>query len=113
MIKPLERRRYPRLRREERAVIRPLDVDAPEQNACHCITVDVSLNGLQVCLKQRHEPGELLDMLVNMEGYGDPFHLLGEVKWCATLRSQQDYCLGVEIKDTNDQNFSDWRRVFN
>ncbi|MHB8423542.1 MAG: PilZ domain-containing protein [Gammaproteobacteria bacterium] len=113
MAKLQERRKYARLRREERAVLRKLNDDDPADAALYCATIDISPSGLQVRLSKELLPGEPVDVVLQMEGYVNPFHLTGETKWCVPLRGENTYLAGVEIKVTKDRDFVFWRRLFN
>ncbi len=113
MVKLQERRRYARLRREERVILRKLNDDDPPDAELYCSTVDISPSGLQVRLRKALLPGEPVDVVLQIEGYVNPFHLTGETKWCVPLRGENTYLAGVEIRATQNRDFTFWRRVFN
>lgn len=115
MMKSEERRKYPRLRREEKAVIRRMgspDED-PVENAIYCKTVDVSASGMRVRLKNELTPGETVDIVINVEGYSGTFHLLGATKWCRPLQGEDACLAGIELVDAERSDFVSWRQVFN
>jgi len=115
MIKPEDRRKYSRLRKEEKAVIRRLDGHDEEAitTAIYCKTVDVSAAGMQVRLKPELKPGEPVDIIINMEGYSGTFHLLGTTKWCRHLQGEDDCLAGIELLQAERSDFTSWRQVFN
>ncbi|MGA9853482.1 MAG: PilZ domain-containing protein [Gammaproteobacteria bacterium] len=115
MNKPEERRKYPRLRREERVVIRKLDStdEDPANNVLYCKTADISATGFQARAKKELHPGEQVEVTINVEGYGDSFHLRGETRWCRPVSEENAYLLGVEIIDANGSDFVSWRHIFN
>ena len=115
MSRPEDRRKYPRLRREERAVIHRLDGgdEDPANNVLYCKTVDISPTGLQARAKQELHPGEQVDVVINVEGYGDSFHLRGEARWCRPAEGAGEYLLGVELLSSDGSDFAFWRRIFN
>ncbi|MGH8396616.1 MAG: PilZ domain-containing protein [Gammaproteobacteria bacterium] len=115
MSKPEERRKFPRLRREERVVIRKMDNtdEDPANNVLYCKTVDISAAGFQARAKKELHPGEHVDVVINVEGYGDSFHLSGEIRWCRPAQEDDAYLLGVEITDADRSDFVPWRRIFN
>lgn len=115
MTKPEERRKYPRLRREERVVLRwaGSDLEDPNSTVLYCKSVDISARGLQVRAKKELHPGEPVDVVINVEGYGDSFHLRGETRWCRPVSEEDAYLLGVEITDADGSDFASWRRIFN
>ncbi|MGB9429398.1 MAG: PilZ domain-containing protein [Gammaproteobacteria bacterium] len=115
MNRPEERRKYPRLRREERVVIRKLDNtdEDPANNVLYCKTVDISAAGFQARAKRELHPGELVELVINMEGYEDSFHLRGETRWCRPANEEDAYLLGIQILDIAGSDFPYWRRIFN
>ncbi|MBU6510647.1 MAG: PilZ domain-containing protein [Gammaproteobacteria bacterium] len=115
MNKPEDRRKYPRLRREERAVLHRADSgdDDPAVNVLYCKTVDISPTGLQVRAKQQLPPGEPVDVVISLEGYGDSFHLRGESRWCRPAEGTDEFLLGVELLPVEGSDLALWRRIFN
>jgi PilZ domain len=114
-MKAEERRKYPRLRREEQVVIRRVDDpdEDPAHTALYCKTVDVSPTGMQVRLKKGLEHGEHVDVVIQVEGYGNSFHLCGEIKWCRELAGEEMCLAGIEIVDAEHSDLVRWKRVFN
>lgn len=115
MSKAEERRKYPRLRREERAVIHRLasGEDDPASHVLYCKTVDISPSGLQARARQELHSGELVDVVINVEGYGDSFHLRGETRWCRPANGSGEYLVGVQLLSAEGSDFAFWRRIFN
>ena len=113
MNKIEERRRYKRMSLEERAIVRSYEEEASDRTGFHCKIIDVSVAGMQIRLKHSYPVGEKLDIMAYMEGYGNSFHLVGEVRWLKSLGKNDGYAIGIEIQDTRDQDITDWRRVFN
>ncbi len=115
MNKPEECRKYPRLRREERVVIRRLEGadDDPAQNVRYCKAVDISPAGLQARAKRELRAGESLELVVNVEGYENSFHLRGETHRCRPANEDGACLPGIEIPDVGNSDFLYWRRIFN
>ncbi|HEX5340229.1 MAG TPA: PilZ domain-containing protein [Gammaproteobacteria bacterium] len=113
MNKPEERRRYKRMSLEERAIVRSYLEEESDRTGFHCKIIDVSVGGMQIRLKHSYPVGEKLDIMAYMEGYGNSFHLVGEVKWIKALGGKEGYAIGIEIQNTLDQETTDWKRVFN
>lgn len=113
MNKVEERRKYKRMSLEERAIVRSYAEEESDRTGFHCKIVDVSAGGMQIRLKHSYPVGERLDIMAYMEGYGNSFHLIGEVKWLKALGGKEGFAIGVEIEDTRDQDSTDWKRVFN
>ena len=95
MNRPEDRRKYPRLRREERAVIRRMETqsDNPAGDVLYCKTVDISPAGMQARAKQQLQPGELVDVVISIEGYRDSFHMHGQTRWCRPAEDAEEFCL--------------------
>lgn len=115
MDKYQERRKFPRLRREERAVLHRLETadDDPENAVLYCKTVDISAGGLQVRAKQALQVGEPVEAVITLEGYGDSFRLLGEVRWCRDAGNGEEFLAGVELNQVQGSELASWRRIFN
>ena len=108
-----ERRRHKRMSLEERAIVRSYAEEESDRTGFHFKIIDVSAGGMQIRLKHSYPVGDKLDIMAYMEGYGNSFHLIGEVKWLKALGSKEGYAIGIEIQDTRDQDITDWKRVFN
>lgn len=115
MNRPEDRRKYPRLRREERAVIRRMETqsDNPAGDVLYCKTVDISPAGMQARAKQQLQPGELVDVVISIEGYRDSFHMHGQTRWCRPAEDAEEFLLGVELLASEDGDLALWRRIFN
>ncbi|HET7923077.1 MAG TPA: PilZ domain-containing protein [Gammaproteobacteria bacterium] len=108
-----ERRKHKRMTLEERAIVRSYAEEESDRTGFHCKIMDVSVGGMQIHLKHAYPVGEKLDIMAYMEGYGNSFHLVGQVKWSHTLHGKDGYAIGIQIEDTRDQDITDWKRVFN
>ena len=108
-----ERRKHPRLRREERAVIRQLNISGEDVTVSkyYCTTVDISPGGLQIQTKKPFPLGEQVEVTINLEGQNGAFNLSGVTRWIAPSKGEPGYVLGVEL--ITDNNISTWRRLFN
>ncbi|MGH7170138.1 MAG: PilZ domain-containing protein [Gemmataceae bacterium] len=115
MIKLQERRQYPRLRREERAVLHRLEAsdEDPEHAVLYCKTVDISAGGLQVRARQELQTGEPVEAVITLEGYGDSFRLRGEIRWCREAGNGEEFLVGVEFGQNQGGELPAWRRIFN
>lgn len=115
MNRPQERRKFPRLRREERAVLHRLETgdEDPEHAVLYCKTVDISAGGLQVRARDELQVGEPVEAVITLEGYGDSFRLRGEVRWCRDAGSGEEFLAGVEFSQGQGDGLAAWRRIFN
>ena len=109
---PEDRRKHPRLRREERAVIRQLNISGEDVTVSkyYCTTVDISPSGLQIQTKRAFPLGEQVEITVNLEGHPAAFNLSGVTRWIAPSKDEPGYVLGIEL--ITDNNISNWRRLF-
>ena len=107
------RRKHPRLRREERAVIRQLNISGEDVTVSkyYCTTVDISPGGVQIQTKRAFPLGEQVEITINLEGHASPFNLSGVTRWIAPSKDEPGYVLGIEL--ITDNNISNWRRLFN
>lgn len=108
-----DRRKHPRLRREERAVIRQLNISGEDVTVSkyYCTTVDISPGGVQIQTKRAFPLGEQVEITINLEGNPTPFNLSGVTRWIAPSSGEPGYVLGIEL--ITDNNISNWRRLFN
>ena len=112
MSNPQERRKYPRLRKEERAVIRQLNISGEDVTVSkyYCTTVDISPDGLQIRTKKPFPLGEQVEIAINLEGQDGPMNLSGVTRWIAPSKDEPGFVLGIEL--INDKNVTGWRRQF-
>src|SRR5215469_5390982 len=112
MANPEERRKHPRLRREERAVIRQLNISGEDVTVSkyYCTTVDISPGGLQIQTKKPFPLGEQVEITINLEGQNGAFNLSGVTRWIAPSKSEPGYVLGIEL--INNNSMANWRRLF-
>jgi len=109
---PEERRRHPRLRKEERAVIRQLNISGEDVTVSkyYCTTVDISPGGLQIQTKRAFPLGEQVEITINLEGQNGAFNLSGVTRWIAPSKSEPGYVLGIEL--INNNSIGNWRKMF-
>jgi Tfp pilus assembly protein PilZ len=112
MAKVEERRKFPRLRREERAVIRMLNISGEDVTVSkyYCTTVDISATGLQILTKKPFPIGEQVEIVINLEGQGNSYSLSGITRWIAPSKGEPGFVLGIEL--INDKNITNWKNIF-
>jgi len=112
MTNPEERRKHPRLRKEERAVIRQLNISGEDVTVSkyYCTTVDISPGGVQIQTKKAFPLGEQVEVTINLEGQNGAFNLSGVTRWIAPSKSEPGYVLGIEL--INNNSMANWRRLF-
>ena len=109
---PEDRRRFQRIQKEERAIIRQLNISGEDVTVSrfHCTTLDISPSGLQIHTKKSFPLGEQVEITVNLEGQGGAFSLSGVTRWIEPSKEAPGYVLGVEL--INNNSMSLWRRIF-
>lgn len=84
----------------------------PAHATLYCTTVDISLAGLQLRLKQALAVGEPVELVVHVPGHPGSFRLRGETRWCAAAQGDKSYLLGIELAGVEDPEYEDWRNLF-
>lgn len=112
-----EKRRHPRLLREEilsiKLIAPPSDF-AHQGEAIYCSTRDLSASGMQIHVNLELEEGQLADIwIVLLENRGT-FHLTGRVSW---LRPQEhddepgEYLCGLQLLE-DSEDLEAWQALF-
>ena len=112
-----EKRRHPRLLREEilsiKLIAPPTDF-AHQGEAIYCSTRDLSAKGMQITLNVELEEEQMVDIwIVLLENRGT-FHLTGKVTW---IRPQEDdheagdWLAGIELLD-DSEDLEAWQELF-
>jgi len=114
MSKNQDRRLHSRQARDERVVVQIVSSTRdtlPPGTVVRCSTKDVSANGLRIQLDQPVPEGFLLELWVEVSNHPTKFYLAGEVKWCQELDEGKRYLVGVELKETDTEDFKQWQEV--
>ncbi len=114
MSKNQDRRQHSRQSRDERVVVQIVSSTRdtlPPGTVVRCSTKDVSANGLRIQLDQPVPEGFLLELWVEVSSHPTKFYLAGEVKWCQELDEGKRYLVGVELKETDTEDFKQWQKV--
>ncbi|NCF25733.1 MAG: hypothetical protein GWP69_00030 [Gammaproteobacteria bacterium] len=114
MSKNQDRRQHSRQTRDERVVVQIVSSTRdtlPPGTVVRCSTKDVSANGLRIQLDQSVQEGFLLELWVEVSNHPTKFYLAGEVKWCQELDEGKRYLVGVELKETDTEDFKQWQKV--
>jgi Tfp pilus assembly protein PilZ len=112
MANPEEKRKHPRLRREERAVIRQLNISGEDVTVSkyYCTTIDISPGGLQIHTKKPFALGEQVEITINLEGQGPGYNLSGITRWIAPSKGEPGFVLGIEL--INNNSITNWKHLF-
>ena len=108
MSKNQDRRQHSRQPRDERVVVQIVSSTRdtlPPGTVVRCSTKDVSANGLRIQVDQSVQEGFLLELWVEVSNHPTKFYLAGEVKWCQELDEGKRYLVGVELKETDTEDF--------
>jgi Tfp pilus assembly protein PilZ len=114
MSKNQDRRQHSRQPRDERVVVQIVSSTRdtlPPGTVVRCSTKDVSASGLRIQLDQPVPEGFLLELWVEVSNHPTKFYLAGEVKWCQELDEGKRYLVGVELKETDTEDFKQWQEV--
>ena len=114
MSKNQDRRQHSRQTRDERVVVQIVSSTRdtlPPGTVVRCSTKDVSANGLRIQVDQSVQEGFLLELWVEVSNHPTKFYLAGEVKWCQELDEGKRYLVGVELKETDTEDFKQWQKV--
>ena len=114
MSKNQDRRQHTRQPRDERVVVQIVSSTRdtlPPGTVVRCSTKDVSANGIRIQVDQRVPEGFLLELWVEVSNHPTKFYLAGEVKWCQELDEAKRYLVGIELKDSDTEDFKQWQEV--
>lgn len=107
-----ERRGGPRLRRDERVIVKVLTCDADpsfEDATVRCTTHDVSNDGLRLELARPVPPGSVLDLWVSARDRAGTFLLTGKVRWCSPDEREAKHACGVRVVESASDDYTRWR----
>ena len=114
MSKNQDRRQHTRQPRDERVVVQIISSTRdtlPPGTVVRCSTKDVSANGIRIQVDRRVPEGFLLELWVEVSNHATKFYLAGEVKWCQELDEAKRYLVGIELKDSDTEDFKQWQEV--
>ncbi len=114
MSKNQDRRQHTRQPRDERVVVQIVSSTRdtlPPGTVVRCSTKDVSANGIRIQVDRRVPEGFLLELWVEVSNHATKFYLAGEVKWCQELDDAERYLVGIELKDSDTEDFKQWQEV--
>ena len=109
-----DRRQHSRQPRDERVVVQIVSSTRdtlPPGTVVRCSTKDVSPSGIRIQLEQAVPEGFELELWVEISNHPSKFYLAGQVKWCQELDEAKRYLVGIELKETETDDFKQWREV--
>jgi Tfp pilus assembly protein PilZ len=114
MIMPSDRRKEPRLEREERLFIKQVFSGDPEygQAIFKASTADLSAGGLCLIASREIPEGARLELWLELRGRKAKFFLVSEVCWCKQAEDAETWSLGVALKDAPSSDLSQWQLMF-
>ena len=109
-----ERRREPRMEREEWLFIKQVFSGNPEygQAILRARTADLSGGGLRLIASREIPVGSRLELWLELRGRKSKFLLVSEVCWCEQAEGAETWSLGVALKDAPGSDWSLWRLMF-
>lgn len=76
-----------------------------------CETVDVSVSGLRIYVKQFIAQGSQLNIAVPMAGWTENLEMVGKAIWVKAVDNGEGYWVGLELRDSNRETMEKWFRV--
>lgn len=108
-----DKRRHPRLPREEPLSIRlviPSDKTGEKSTQIYGSSVDMSASGLQLQLDHELKAGQQLEIWIVLVDDHDAYNLHGEVTW--SRPAEQGGWLAGIVLDMNSPDFRAWDELF-
>lgn len=109
----VERRRNPRLVREERLLMQVTAIDdapPPERMTSACRTVDISAGGLRLRLNEPVQAGSRIDLWVEVTGRSGKLLLSGEVRW--SVQQDEGHLIGIQLHERDGFDLLAWKALF-
>lgn len=78
-------------------------------NISICSSIDISANGLQVCLDHPVELGSILRLCAEFPDQRKPLYLVGEVKWLHPKHGH--YCAGFALFESEQTDIVAWKHL--
>jgi hypothetical protein len=113
MTTPDNRRRHPRLMRQERlfiVLVAPGQAEELAGQTVYCATEDLSESGLKIRMQQPLPRGSHVDLWLKMGDHPGTFLLAAQVRWHQAL-SSGEFMLGLELADRLGTDNERWRAV--
>ena len=114
MSKTTDRRRHPRLARDERVVVQIVSSSEDTLQAgmiVRCASKDISTQGLKIQAERRVTEGTQVELWAEISGHPSKFYLSGVVKWCQEMDDDGRYLVGIELTDGQAQDLELWQGI--
>jgi phosphosulfolactate phosphohydrolase-like enzyme len=114
MSKNKERRRHPRLARDERVIVQIVSSSEDTLQAgmiVRCASQDVSSQGLRIRADRPVSKGTRVELWAEISGHPSKFYLSGDVKWCSELEDEDGYNVGIELTEGKTQDLEIWKQL--
>ena len=107
-----DRRKHPRLARDDRLVVKI--ISATEDASLAGITMsgstaDLSVDGLRLRTERRLPVGCVLDLWVKLSAHPGTFLFTGVVRWSQTQKEDGTYQSGIELQESALDDSNPWR----
>ena len=105
-------RKIPSLQMEERAIIRTWDYRGEEAMVSkhYATALDFTQQGLQIYANSPLPTGEVLDIVISLQGQTRPYTLKGVARSVSRSDDATGYLISVEL--VSDRHQDEWRRQF-
>jgi hypothetical protein len=112
MASEKDKREQPRL--DERSTIfietqAAPDSSTQQESILICNSVEISANGLRVCVDEELETGAILQLGIELPEMEQPLYVVGEVRWCSSAREpDRGYYAGFKLLDSDGTDYDIW-----
>ncbi len=81
-------------------------------NILLCNALDLSLEGVRVCVDEPIEVHSVLQMGIQLQGMDQPFYMVGEVRWCTqSAEGEPGFWVGFELLDSAGTDYDTWHQL--
>jgi hypothetical protein len=105
-------RQQPRL--DERSTIfietlAAIDESTQQESILICNSVEISANGVRVCVDDELETGAILQLGIELPELDQPLYVVGEVRWCKPAQGpDQGYYAGFKLLESQGTDYEIW-----
>ena len=115
MEKFAERRKHPRIMRDDQLFIQILGAsENPELvgTTLSCSALDVSSQGVRLGVENEVPVASEIELWIDIKGMAGKYFLNGSVKWCYELDSDGvTFEIGIELNDKALTDFKSWQEL--
>ncbi len=88
------------------------DISAQQESILICNSVEMSTNGLRVCVDDELEVGTLLQLGIQLPELEQPLYVVGDVRWCKPAHAPDTgYYVGFKLLESDSTDFEIWSEL--